>query len=225
MPSHSTPGRGVRSVTNPAASTGPADPDSQNEARKNAPLRVLTLDRIVSLKDFENFAVAFAAIGKAIAVPIWNGEKKIVRLIIAGVSGAIVDASTQTYTSLLTSIDEYKDPEIQVRIDSFTKKTFNVMGRLIVEKDKDPTLVTQAVIQALQDAFSFDARQFGQPVTRNEVIKSMQDVDGVVAADVDNLYLSTESEAANDIITCSDTTELLFLNPAPDAIDLQVTTQ
>ena len=111
---------GVRSVSNPQPATGAADPENLDDARRNAPLRVLTLDRVVSLKDVENFAFGFAPIGKALAVPLWHGEKRIVRLIVAGASGASVD--TNSLKNLFDAINECKDPELEVKIEPFTEK-------------------------------------------------------------------------------------------------------
>ena len=51
-----SPPLGVKSVTNPFPATGAADPETLDRARDNAPLTVLTFDRIVSLQDFEDFA-------------------------------------------------------------------------------------------------------------------------------------------------------------------------
>ena len=51
---------GVKGVTNPLAAGGAQDPEQLGDARANAPLKVLTLDRVVSLRDYENFARAFA---------------------------------------------------------------------------------------------------------------------------------------------------------------------
>ena len=62
---------GVKSVTNPIAAAGAQDPQARDDARVNAPLTVRTLDRIVSLSDYEDFARAFAGIGKAMAVWVW----------------------------------------------------------------------------------------------------------------------------------------------------------
>ena len=63
---------GIRSVTNPLAATGAADRETPENARRNAPLPVLTLDRIVSLQDYADFARNFAGIGKAKAVAsVW----------------------------------------------------------------------------------------------------------------------------------------------------------
>ena len=46
------------------SSSGGEDPESRDQARRNAPLTVKTLDRIVSLTDFEDFARAFSGIGR-----------------------------------------------------------------------------------------------------------------------------------------------------------------
>jgi len=64
---------GVRGVTNPLTASSAADPEKLENARTNATLTVLTLDRIVSLRDFEDFARAFSGIGKAQAINLWNG--------------------------------------------------------------------------------------------------------------------------------------------------------
>jgi hypothetical protein len=126
-----------------------------------------------------------------------------------------------TYRSLFDAINEFKDPPINVRIDPFKKKLFNLRGRLIVKKDRDRDLMKQAVLQKLHDGFSFEAREFGHPVTRSEVVASIQNVDGVVAAEVDYLHLSTESEGVNDILT-ADLAELLIINPDPQAVNFEV---
>src|SRR5207247_2338447 len=44
---------GVKAVTNPLAAEGGDEPESFANARQNAPLTVLTFDRVVSLQDYE----------------------------------------------------------------------------------------------------------------------------------------------------------------------------
>src|SRR5262249_37618403 len=51
---------GVKGGTNPLPPGGAADPEQLAQARDNAPLTVLTLGRVVSLKDYEDFARAFS---------------------------------------------------------------------------------------------------------------------------------------------------------------------
>src|SRR5690606_21274884 len=78
-----TPQLGVKGVSNPLAPTGAGDPEKIEDARQNAPLTVLTLDRIVSLQDYEDFTLNFAGIGKARADLMWDGEQRVVYITIA----------------------------------------------------------------------------------------------------------------------------------------------
>ena len=97
---------------------------------------------------------------------------------------------------------------------------------MIVSKDRDPDIVKESVIQALNSAFSFDTRQFGQPISKSEIIKVMQEVDGVLASDVDYLYLSKESKANNgQMLPPSEISDLLILNPDSGAVNLEVSTR
>jgi len=53
------------------------------------------------------------------------------------------------------------------------------------------------VREALSTAFGFDARDFGQSVALSEVIAVIQNVPGVVAVDVTQLYRTDASPGAN----------------------------
>ena len=67
---------GLADVVNPEAAEGADDPETSDEARTNAPLTVLTLERAVSLQDYEDFARTFAGIAKAQAVWVWDGRAR-----------------------------------------------------------------------------------------------------------------------------------------------------
>ena len=178
---------GIRSVTNPLPTTGAADPEALEDARTNAPLTVLTLDRIVSLRDFEDFARAFAGVGKAQAIALWLGATQLVHVTIAGINGAEVSADSQLYVNLLNAIDALRDPVHRVEVASYKLRRFNLEARVLI----DPRLVKPDVLadvtEALRSAFAFAKRAFGQPVTAAEVVKVMQGVEGVVAVDLDRL--------------------------------------
>mgnify|MGYP002148640955 CR=1 FL=1 len=57
--------QGLRGVTNPLPPAGGADAEALEDARRNAPMGVMTLGRVVSLQDYEDFARSFAAVAKA----------------------------------------------------------------------------------------------------------------------------------------------------------------
>jgi predicted phage baseplate assembly protein len=117
---------GVRGVTNPAAAGGAEDPETLASARTNAPQTVLTLDRIVSLQDFTDFANAFAGVGKAQAVAIREGERLLIHLTVADASGDPVASSDVLFLNLRDAIDAARDPAAVVELASFTPLTFRL---------------------------------------------------------------------------------------------------
>ena len=65
-----------------------------------APLSVLTLDRMVSLQDYEDFARAFAGIAKALATWSGVGRTRGVFLTVAGPGGTAVDPPNEPVREL-----------------------------------------------------------------------------------------------------------------------------
>lgn len=181
---------GVKAVTNPEDATGATDPEVLDDARRNAPLTVLTLDRVVSLQDYEDFTRAFAGIAKALATWTWSGQVRGVFVTVAGPNGAAVPDGSLTYKNLLSAIQKAGDPYVPLRVQTYRPAFFKLAARVKVDSDYQTDQVLAAVEKALRSAFSFDARAFGQPVTQSEVIAIMQAVAGVVAVDLYKLYRS-----------------------------------
>ncbi len=176
---------GVKAVTNPEPSTGAEDPETTADAKRNAPVTVRTLERVVSLQDYEDFARAFGGIGKALATWTWSGQARGVFLTVAGVAGAAVAADGTVAENLLTALRSAGDPYLGVRVASFQPAFFRLSARVSVDPDYLPARVLEAVESALEAAFSFDNRSFGQAVALSEVEAIMQGVDGVIAVLVD----------------------------------------
>ncbi len=188
---------GVRGVTNPLAATGAADPESRDAARQNAPLTVLTLDRLVSLQDYEDFTRAFAGIEKALATWTWNAQVREVFVTIAGEKGQDIPEDSNLYKKLVTAIQKAGDPYVLVRVKTYEKIFFRLAAKIKVDSDYLPEKVLNTVKQTLLDNFSFSSRQFGQVVTQSEVIAVIQAISGVVAIDLDQLYRLGEAEKLN----------------------------
>ncbi len=216
---------GVKGVTNPEASTGAQDPEQLDDARANAPLKVLTLERVVSLSDYENFARAFGAIAKALASWTWDGRNRGVLVTVAGPGGAAVPPGSATYDNLLAALRAAGDPFVELRVKTFRPAYFRFAGNVKVDGDFASEQVLAAVEQALRDEFSFAARSFGQPVRLSEVIAAIQAVPGVIAVDVDKLYRSGGAPSLQQRLLAElpvlapdgqlPAAELLTLDPAP----------
>jgi predicted phage baseplate assembly protein len=178
---------GVRSVGNPAAAGDAADRDGRDDVRRNAALPIRTLDRIVSLKDYEDFARAFTGIAKALATWTWDGHQRGVFVTVAGVGGKPVPEGGLTHSNLLAVAGVAGEESVPLRVKSYVAAFFRVAAGVRVDPAYRVELVLPALEAALRARFSFDAREFGQDVTRSEVVAAMQAVPGVVAVDLDVL--------------------------------------
>ena len=179
---------GVKGVINPLASSGAADSEALADARSNAPLTVMTLERIVSLQDYEDFARAYAGIAKSSATWTWNGQMRGVFVTVAGPDGAEVKPDSDLYKNLLAAMQQAGDPHVPLRVQTYHPAFFRLAAAVKVHPDYLPNKVLAEVEQALRAQFSFAARQFGQPVALSEVVAVMQSVTGVIAVDVDKLH-------------------------------------
>ncbi|HYP21214.1 MAG TPA: putative baseplate assembly protein, partial [Chloroflexia bacterium] len=213
---------GIRGVTNPLPASGAEVPEKLATARTNAPLTVLTLDRIVSLQDFEDFARAFAGIGKAQAAILWNGQRAVVQITVATASGATVDPTSDLSKNLRKAIDDARDQLQQVDIAGFRPRTFSLDAGVLVDSRYVAADVIAQVAAALLATFSFEARNFSQPVTSSEVIAAIQTVPGVIAVDLNTLTPDNGTRPADrpPTLLSADTAhvgqgaELLTINPS-----------
>jgi predicted phage baseplate assembly protein len=179
---------GIRGVSNPLPASGAAAAENLDDARANAPLTVLTLGRIVSLRDFEDFTRAFAGVGKAQATRLWNGRAHFAHITVGGAGGGPID-TVATLPNLLTAIDAVRDPVHEVRVQSYTPRAFGLVAEVLVDERYRPTDVLAAAAAALAEAFSFSKRDFGQAVSAAEVITTAQAVAGVQAVSLSKLFL------------------------------------
>jgi predicted phage baseplate assembly protein len=179
---------GVRTSTNVAAASGGVDAEALDAARSNAPLAIRTLDRLVSLRDYEDFARAFSGIAKAAAVAAWDGGRKVVHVTIAGEDGAEIDATSETYVTLVAAIAAAADRGARSIIASYRKIEVALAAGVIVDAGYDGATVLANVQAELADALGFASRDLAEPLSSAEVIAAIQGVDGVVAVDLDALY-------------------------------------
>jgi hypothetical protein len=176
---------GVKEVINPLPASGGADKESRDQARKNAPLAVKALDRLVSVQDYEDFARVYAGVGKACAAELSNGLRQLVHVTIAGSDDIPIDKNSDLYRNLRQSLLDFGDPfqplQLEIRELMFVVIQANI--RILPDYQWEP--VVTEVRSALLGAFSFERRELGQDVVLSEVLGVMQAVRGVAYVDVD----------------------------------------
>jgi predicted phage baseplate assembly protein len=181
---------GVTGASNPQPAGGAADPENIDEARGNAPIGVLTLDRTVSLRDYEDFARGFAGVAKALASWSWDGQMRRIFITIAGPDGADIASRSDLYQHLVAGIGNAGDPFVTFEVKSRRLAHFRAALKVKIG-DRLAEAVLRDLEAALRSRFSFAARSFGQTVNMSEVIAAAQDVPGVEAIDLDRLYRTT----------------------------------
>ncbi len=185
---------GVKAVINPDAAAGANDPETLDQARQNAPYTVMTFDRIVSLKDYEDFVGRFSGIGKAGAAWLWSGERRFVHITVAAADGGPVNEKSELFINLNNAIRTYGLPHQHFLVQSYTPLLFTMKVNIQVTQGHLADKVIAAVRSALLERFSFSGRSFGQAVAASEVIALIQGIDGVEMADLDFLKQGSRRE-------------------------------
>ncbi len=179
---------GIEAASNPEPASGGQDPEVLEDARENAPLTVLTLDRAVSVSDYRDFARTFAGIAKAHAIWVPAGPARGIFLSVAGVDGAAIPPSSKTHESLTEALRNYGDPLIGLTIQDYRPASFKLAMAIKIDAAFESDPVLAAVEAAMREAFSFAKRDFGQNVSYDEVIAVAQAVAGVIAVKVTAFY-------------------------------------
>ncbi|HWK88606.1 MAG TPA: putative baseplate assembly protein [Longimicrobium sp.] len=179
---------GVKEVVNPLPATGGMEPQERDHARDAAPVTVLTMDRVVSLRDYEHFARAYAGVSKAQAVWAWDGGRRGVLLTVAGPAGDEIPEGGAVHVGLLAALAAAGDPHVPVRVRSYRPRRFRVEATLRRDPDRLPEQVLRGAEAALRARYSFAAGTFGRAVWLGDVIATLQNVPGVASVDVDLLY-------------------------------------
>jgi uncharacterized phage protein gp47/JayE len=183
---------GLKSVSNPLPAEGGTDPEDADAAREAIRRGTRTLERVVSVLDYEDFALAYTGIAKAQARVLNLGAGPTIAITLAPPAGTQLTSTGPVATGLLAALTAGGDPHVSVTLLPYLNSHFQIGIRVRSAADYESDKVLAAVEAALRSSFSFDKRALGQPVHQSEVIAVAQAVPGVVALDLTLLYGGTE---------------------------------
>ncbi len=176
---------GVKEVINPIRASGGADREGRDQARRNAPLAVLALDRLVSTPDYADFSRTFGGIGKAAAARLSNGRQQLVHVTIAGVDDIPIDATSDLYRNLYDALHRYGDAYLPIRLAVRERLALVVSANVKVAPDYRWDTVEPKVRSEMLAAFGFDRVELAQDLLLADAIKVIQAVPGVAYVDID----------------------------------------
>jgi hypothetical protein len=186
---------GVKEVTNPQAASGGADREGRDQARRNIPLAVTALDRVVSVQDYADFARTFAGIGKALAARL--GDR--VHVTIAGDDDIPILATSDLYRNLRRALAEFGDPFEPLDIGVRKLRLLVIVANVGIDPDRRWEDVEPALRAALIDRFGFARRRLAEDLALSEVMTTMQAVPGTVYVDIDVFDTLDEAEVASEL--------------------------
>ncbi|MFJ4471399.1 putative baseplate assembly protein [Streptomyces sp. NPDC089424] len=176
---------GVSAVTNPLPATGGSDADGPGLTRRTVPLAVSALDRLVSAGDYEDFARSRAGIGRAAAVELFDGRRRVLHVTVAGTDDVPIADDSDTLRALRAALTEYGDPHLPVRVDVREPVLLLIGAKVGLAPDHAWEVVEPRLRRALLGRLGFEGRELGRPARLSEVLATAHGVPGVDFVDVD----------------------------------------
>ncbi len=159
----------------------------------NAPRTVRTLDRIVSLCDYEDFCRTYAGIGKARAVEMPLSGDSIIHITVLSSTGD--DVSDKKLNALNGEIEASRDSTVPFIVDNGIIRQVTLSAWLIIDDRYEFDTVAKECCDSLVSGFSFENRSFGQGIDADDIIRVLHDHEAVTAVDIDALALAGSTQA------------------------------
>ena len=176
---------GVKEVINPLRASGGANRENRDQARKNVPLAVKALDRLVSVQDYEDFSRVFAGIGKARAVELSDRRRQLVHVTVAGAEDIPIDETSDLFKNLRQSLHDFGNPHQPIQLAIRELMFLVISARVSILPNYLWEPVATDLRKTLLDAFSFERRELGQDIVLSDVMSVMQSVRGVAYVDIE----------------------------------------
>jgi len=213
---------GLKSVVNPLPAFGGEDAESPDGIRQNAPVSILTLNRVVSLRDYESLALTYPGIAKARASWTEVNDRRGVALTAAAAGDLPLGQLTQPLRDFL---DQHRDPNVPLNILSVTPVPFVFRARIHVLDGYLQSAVKANVEAALgvdgTSGFLSGAQlEIGNSIFESELLSVLQKATGVAWVELLKLSGTTYMPEFNCIFI--DPTEIAWPSLTGHAGDTSV---
>ncbi len=188
--------RGMAAIHNPLPSRDWAPAEDLDEARLNAPQRIRTLDRAVSVADYADFARGYSGVGRARADLVWNGQLDTVVVSVLDSLGQ--PASASLLADLRSTVDEHREQRAARRIVPGTVVDVGARLTLTVDPTHEVDVVAASVRSHLLGAFG--ALDFAAPLASSAVLVVAAGVPGVRSCTMPVLSAPDLPSSTGDVI-------------------------
>jgi predicted phage baseplate assembly protein len=183
----------IQSCINPLPASGGTDPETNDQIRRRAPQAFLsqepsTLQRAVTMADYEAVAEANPQVDQAVASLRWTGSWYSVFLAVEPKSGGNLTSTLQK--SLKQTVERYRFAGQDLKLESPQYVSLQIELQVCVDPSYFQSQVEQSLLQVLgnqilpngqKGAFYPDNFTFGQTVYLSPVYAAARSVPGVVS--------------------------------------------
>ena len=167
-------------VTNPVPSTGGADRESLEHARRQAPAEIRSLWKALTKDDYQALSEGYPGVAKAQVLDV-NDCPSLryyqVNLAIAPRGGGPPSALLKQ--DLAAFLESRKVVTLEINLYDALYRPVSIDADIHTYAGEDPGLVRRRIEQALADYFDFERMDFGQPVPSSDLIALIDGVRGV----------------------------------------------
>jgi predicted phage baseplate assembly protein len=213
----------------PGIVTGGAKPESGENAREAAPGKIQSLDRLVSLQDFESETLAIPGVSKALAA--WELVDNLPNVVITVLMETGRDLEFSEVAKILSHYNRCRGSQrFPIDVRKGDRNYVYIAANVAFNPTFRQELVSKAIHSALgitgenDGLFSLKNRRFGQKEYANRIAGTIQNVEGVLWVEVTGLIsLGTADEPdkinlskpikPNPNISCT-TQQILSLYPS-----------
>jgi hypothetical protein len=173
------PWPGLKSILNPVAAGGGADPDPPQKIQSLAPQSVLTFGRAISADDYETIAAQAPGVSRARAYFTWDDvqQRNMVKVYVGDDDHAVANANLA-----LAGAD---DPNRPLKVILAASMAITVSFTLVIDPTHIPASVTAAVTTAITDSdvglLGANLVGIGQSIYQSQVFAACLAVPGVIA--------------------------------------------
>jgi hypothetical protein len=199
---------GVKEVINPLPATGGANREDRDQARRNAPMAVMALDRLISVQDYEDFARTYAGVAKASSARLSDGRRQLVHLTIAGSDDIPIATTSDLFLNLRQALRQFGDPYQSLQIAVRKLKLLVISAKVRLKPDYLWEAVEPALRTALFEKFGFARRELGQDALPSEALSVMQAHAGVAYVDLDTFDAVGEDTSPQGLANLGTTLKL-----------------
>lgn len=183
-------------LTNTSLATGGANAETLDHAKRYAPLKFRTQDRIVTLEDYTAFANTFISnfgtVGKAVAATrnAYSSANTIDIYVLEKANDLQFQKATTNFkTQLLNAIEPKKMATDDVVIVDGLIRTLDLVTTIRVDREQEPNQeqIKAKVRDKILDFMSIDNREFGQDLVISDLNRKIFETPEVRLSTIDNV--------------------------------------